>query len=63
MKSDLQFNFAPRRSSKHVKIRYCLAANLCGATFLATAYERVFVTITHLLFNGGSRIGSKRTFP
>jgi hypothetical protein len=46
-----------------VKIRYCLAANLCGATFLATAYERVFVTITHLLLNGASRIGSKRTSP
>ena len=46
-----------------MKIRYCLAANLSGTAFLAAAYERVFVTITHLLFNGGSRIGSKRPSP
>jgi hypothetical protein len=57
----------------HVEFRHCLAtnlsgtaflaANLSGTAFLAVAYERVFVTITHLLFNGGSRIGSNRPSP
>ena len=46
-----------------MKIRYYLAANLSGTTFIVAAYQRVFVTITHLLFNGGSRIGSKRPSP